>query len=131
MYDGFLRVASATPDIRVADCEYNAASAAALVEKAHEQDVSLLVLPEFCLTAYTCGDLFLQESLIEGAEKALVQLAEATKGMNMVVVAGLPMTVHGALFNVAAVLHEGEILWICTKVISSDLFGVLRRKILS
>lgn len=110
MYDGFLRVAAATPDIRVADCEYNAASVKALIEKAHRQDVSLLVLPELCLTGYTCSDLFLQESLLAGALKALKTLAKATKDMNMVVLAGLPLTVNGSLYNVAAVLHEGEIL---------------------
>ncbi len=110
MYDGFLRVAAATPDIRVADCEYNAASAAALIEKAHSQNVSLLVLPELCLTGYTCSDLFLQESLLDGALKALWKLVRATKGMNMIVLAGLPLTVNGSLYNVAAVLHEGKIL---------------------
>lgn len=110
MYDGFLRAAAATPDIRVADCTFNTASAAALVSEAHEQGVNLLVLPELCLTGYTCSDLFLQESLLAGAEEALLALAEATKGMNMVVLTGLPLTVHGVLYNVAAVLHEGEIL---------------------
>ena len=57
MFDGFLRVAAATPDIRVADCNFNGASAAALVSEAYEQGVSLLVLPELCLTGYTCSDL--------------------------------------------------------------------------
>lgn len=110
MNDGFLRVAAATPDIRVADCIYNAASIEALMAKAHEQQVSLLVLPELCLTGYTCSDLFLQESLLSGAEDALLRLAAATEGLNMVVLVGLPLTVKGSLYNVAAVLHEGAIL---------------------
>ena len=110
MFDGFLRVAAATPDIRVADCSFNGASAAALVSEAYEQGVSLLVLPELCLTGYTCSDLFLQESLLDGAEKALVALTESTRDRNMVVLAGLPLTVNGVLYNVAAVLHGGEIL---------------------
>ncbi len=110
MYDGFLRVAAATPDIRVADCEFNAASAKDLLMKAHEQDVSLLVLPELCLTGYTCGELFLQQTLLQGAKQALKQLKEATMGMNMVVVTGLPLTVNNVLYNVAAVLYDGEIL---------------------
>ena len=84
MFDGFLRVAAATPDIRVADCNFNGASAAALVSEAYEQGVSLLVLPELCLTGYTCSDLFLQESLLNGAGKALLTLTEATRDKNMV-----------------------------------------------
>ncbi len=110
MYDGFLRVAAATPDIRVADCSFNRASAAALIKEAHKQGASLLVLPELCLTGYTCSDLFLQESLLTGAEEALIELTAVTRGMNMVVLVGLPLTVNGVLYNVAAVLHEGEIL---------------------
>ena len=110
MFDGFLRVAAATPDIRVADCNFNGASAAALVSEAYEQGVSLLVLPELCLTGYTCSDLFLQESLLDGAGKALLTLTEATRDKNMVVLAGLPLTVNGVLYNVAAVLHDGDIL---------------------
>ncbi len=110
MFDGFLRVAAATPDIRVADCSFNGASAAALVSEAYEQGVSLLVLPELCLTGYTCSDLFLQESLLDGAGKALMALTESTRDRNMVVLAGLPLTVNGVLYNVAAVLHDGEIL---------------------
>ena len=110
MFDGFLRAAAATPDIRVADCGFNGASAAALVSEAYEQGVNLLVLPELCLTGYTCSDLFLQESLLDGAKKALITLMESTRDKNMVVLAGLPMTVKGGLYNVAAVLHDGEIL---------------------
>ena len=89
MYDGFLRVAAATPDIRVADCSFNAASASALIKKAHEQGVSLLVLPELCLTGYTCSDLFLQQTLCRGAEEGLRRLIAASKGQNMVTLAGL------------------------------------------
>ena len=105
MFDGFLRVAAATPDIRVADCNFNGASAAALVSEAYEQGVSLLVLPELCLTGYTCSDLFLQESLLDGAGKALLTLTEATRDKNMVVLAGLPLTVNGVLYNAAAAVR--------------------------
>ena len=110
MYDGFLKVAAATPEIRVADCEYNADAAADLMGEAASQGVRLLGLPELCLTGYTCSDLFLQESLLDGARKALLSLAEVTRGQNMVTVAGLPLSVKGCLYNVAAVLCEGRIL---------------------
>ena len=78
--------------------------------EAYEQGVSLLVLPELCLTGYTCSDLFLQEVWLDGAGKALLTLTEATRDKNMVVLAGLPLTVNGVLYNVAAVLHDGDIL---------------------
>ena len=65
-----------------------------------------MAFPELCITGYTCSDLFLQESLLDGAGKALLTLTEATRGKNMVVLAGLPLTVNGVLYNVAAVLHD-------------------------
>ncbi len=110
MFDGFLRTAAATPDIRVADCRFNGAAIAELIERAHEKSVSLLVLPELCLTGYTCSDLFLQESLLRVATEEILSIAEKTKGKQMVVTVGMPLMVKGALFNVAAVLCEGEIL---------------------
>ena len=110
MVKGFLRVAAATPDIRVADCDFNRESIEKLMREAHSQGVSLLVFPELCLTGYTCSDLFLQETLLENAKQALVRLAEISKGMDMLTVLGLPLTVCGVLYNVAAVVHDGEIL---------------------
>ena len=71
MKDGFLKVAAATPRIRVADCAYNASRIEAMAAEAAEQGTALLVFPELCVTAYTCGDLFLQETLLHGAEMRL------------------------------------------------------------
>ena len=115
MFDGFLRVAAATPDIRVADCNFNGASAAALVSEAYEQGVSLLVLPELCLTGYTCSDLFLQDILLNSAKKALVEIAEHTKNLDALVFVGVPIAVGGELYNVAAALNHGNILGFTTK----------------
>ena len=115
MFDGFLRVAAATPDIRVADCNFNGASAAALVSEAYEQGVSLLVLPELCLTGYTCSDLFLQDILLNSAKKALVEIAEHTKNLDALVFVGAPIAVGGELYNVAAALNHGNILGFTTK----------------
>ena len=109
MFDGFLRVAAATPDIRVADCNFNGASAAALVSEAYEQGVRLLVLPELCLTGYTCSDLFLQDILLNSAKKALVEIAEHTKNLDALVFVGVPIAVGGELYNVAAALNHGNI----------------------
>ena len=78
MRDGFVKVAAATPKIRVADCEYNAGEIVRLCREAAGLGVKILVFPELCVTGYTCGDLFLQDTLIDAAAKALAQIAEAT-----------------------------------------------------
>jgi NAD+ synthase (glutamine-hydrolysing) len=110
VYEGFVKVAAATPEIRVADCEHNAARAMELMDRAASEGVSLLCLPELCLTGYTCGELFLQEVLQDGALRALRGLVEHSAGKNLVVVAGLPMRREGKLYNVAAVFGQGR-LW--------------------
>ncbi len=110
MKDGFIKVAAATPQIRVADCEYNAAQVIVLAKEAAEKHVKLLVFPELCLTGYTCGELFLQETLLEGAWQALLSVAKETKILDMVLLVGLPMMKGHKLYNVAAVISEGQIL---------------------
>lgn len=70
MKDGFIKVAAGTPDIRVADCEYNRAEITALIDKAHAAGVRILALPELCITGYTCQDLFFQQALLDGALNA-------------------------------------------------------------
>ena len=71
MRNGFVKVAAGTPEIRVADCAYNADQIAALMKQSAEQGAEVLVLPELCITGCTCGDLFTQPTLVEGAQKAL------------------------------------------------------------
>ena len=71
MKDGFIKIAAGTPEIKVADCRYNKESIVAMVKQAAEKGVKLLVLPELCVTGYTCGDLFFQPTLLDGAEKAV------------------------------------------------------------
>ena len=71
MRDGFIKVAAGTPQIRVADCRYNAEQIFTLMREADKQGVRVLALPELCLTGYTCGDLFLQDTLLRGAEEGL------------------------------------------------------------
>ncbi len=71
MRDGFIKVAAGTPKIRVADCRYNAEQIFTLMREADKQGVKVLCLPELCLTGYTCGDLFLQDTLLRGAEEGL------------------------------------------------------------
>ena len=74
MRDGFVKVAAGTPKIRVADCDHNAEQIIALVKEAAAQGVKVLALPELCLTGYTCGDLFLQTTLLDGADRKSTRL---------------------------------------------------------
>ena len=115
MQYGFLRCAAVSPTLRVADCAYNAQAVIKAMQQAEGDSVRLLCLPELCLTGYTCSDLFLQQTLYEGAEKALVQILEASRGLNMVVLVGLPVQVGGKLYNCAAVLCDGQLLGVVPK----------------
>ncbi len=115
MRDGFIKVAAGTPHIRVADCRYNAESCFTLMREAYRQGVRVLALPELCLTGYTCGDLFLQPTLLRGAEEALATVLEATKSLDMVTALGLPVCFENKTYNCAAVIHQGEILALVPK----------------
>ncbi|MCL2399605.1 MAG: NAD(+) synthase [Defluviitaleaceae bacterium] len=110
MFEGYIRVAAATPTIKVADCDYNAKQILALIKKADQEQVRLLCLPELCITGYTCGDLFLQDSLINAAKKALQWLVDESKDYNVLAIVGLPLPHNGKLYNVAAVLCKGTLL---------------------
>ena len=68
MKDGFIKVAAATPDVRVADCEYNATEIISMIHEMEEQGAKVMVFQNLCITAYTCGDLFWQENLLEEAK---------------------------------------------------------------
>lgn len=115
MKDGFIKVAAGTPKLRVADCRYNAEQCFTLMREACRQGVRVLALPELCLTGYTCGDLFLQPTLLRGAEAALATVLEATRSLDMVTALGLPIAYENKLYNCAAVIHRGEILALVPK----------------
>ena len=99
MKDGFIKVAAATPKIRVADCEYNASEIIRLCREADALGVKILVFPELCVTGYTCGDLFLQTSLLKSAEDCLLRIAAESKGLDIVAAVGVPLVVRGKLYN--------------------------------
>ena len=115
MRDGFVKVAVGTPEVRVADCVFNREKSLELILQAAEQGVKLLVLPELGLTGYTCGDLFYQRTLLDGAEKALEQLLKATEEREIVFLVGMPVRMGGLLFNCAVVCQGGEILGVVPK----------------
>jgi NAD+ synthase (glutamine-hydrolysing) len=115
-YHGFLRVAAATPPLRVADCAFNAEQILALLGRAEAEGVAVVVFPELALTGYTCADLFQHAALQRGAQGGLARLVQATAtGFAGVAVVGLPLAVDDQLFNCAAVLHRGHILGVVPK----------------
>lgn len=103
MQHGFVKLAAATPEIRVAEPEYNTAAALRAMEQAAAVGAKLLVLPELCLTGYTCEDLFLSRSLLDSAWEGLLRLKQASRGMDLLVFAGLPVAVDGALYNLSLI----------------------------
>ena len=115
MKNGFLKVAAATPAVRVADTKANAAAHVALAQKAYSEGVRVLVFPELSLTGATCGDLFSTDTLLSGAQEALAAYLAATKTLDMVSVVGLPFAAHAKVYNTAAVCHAGKLLGLVTK----------------
>ena len=110
MKDGFIKVAACTPEIRVADVDFNVEKIIEQIEKCKEQRVKVTVFPELCITGYTCQDLFFQEALLDKAMFGLIKIAEATKGYDALVAVGIPVRTMGKLYNCAAVMQNGEIL---------------------
>ena len=117
MKDGFVKVAAGTPKIRVADCAHNGEQIITLMRQAVDRGVKVLTLPELCLTGYTCGDLFLQDTLLRGAEEALACVLTETAGLDLVAALGLPVRNpwDNKLYNCAAVIQKGEILALIPK----------------
>ena len=117
MKDGFISVAAGTPRIRVADCRYNAEQIFTLMREADKLGVRVLCLPELCLTGYTCGDLFLQDTLLRGAEEGLSTVLAATKHLDMLCALGLPVQckTDNKLYNCAVIIHKGKIIGLIPK----------------
>lgn len=121
MKHGFVKVAAASAEIRLADCNYNAQTLADVARCACQNDgVRVLVFPELCLTGATCGDLFYQSTLISGAKDALALYLELTADLDMISIVGLPMIMNGKLYNCAAVCQMGTLLGIVPKAALND-----------
>ena len=112
---GFIKAASASPDIRVADVDFNLRSTMDCYDAAEKQGANILVMPELNLTSYSCGDFFYSEVLLNSAEKALRVLRDYTKDRYTLLVAGLPLRVADKLYNCAAVISDGHVLGIVPK----------------
>ena len=115
MKNGFVKVAAATPDIRVADVEFNTQNIINAMEEAQKNGAKMLVFPELCVTGYTCSDLFDHSVLLKASRKALLEIAENTNDKDMLVFVGAPLEVNGKLYNVAAAMNQGEIIGFATK----------------
>ena len=118
MKDGLIKVAAGTPRIAVADCRRNAEQIFTLMREADKQGVKVLALPELCLTGYTCGDLFLHDTLLRGAEEGLQTILDATRNLDVVTALGLPVRDKwdNKVYNCAAVIQKGEILGLIPKI---------------
>lgn len=115
MRQGFVKVAAATPKILVADCVENARLIVEKIREMEQGGAKVMVLPELCLTGYTCSDLFWQERLLEEAREQLAWIAKQTKEVDALIFLGLPWEEQGKLYNAAAVLNHGEVLGIVPK----------------
>lgn len=112
---GILRVASVSPELKVADIEYNVDRIMESASEAAKKGANIILFPELAVTGYTCGDLFFQRDFIKSAEEALLDLAEFTSGSGVTLIVGVPVEESGKLFNCAAVVSQGVIVGIIPK----------------
>lgn len=112
---GFIKVAAATPKIKVADVDYNTELICNQIDEAAKNGAKVLVFPELCLTGYTCSDLFWQSLMLEKVKEKTIEIARYSKDYDMLIMIGIPYEHNGKLYNVAVVLHKGKILGMVTK----------------
>ena len=115
MRDGYIKVAAITPDVRVADTKFNTERICENIIACSADGAKVLVFPELCITGYSCGDLFLQELLLEQASDGLARIAACTKNVDAIVFVGLPVRHQGKLYNAVASVSRGEILGLVPK----------------
>lgn len=112
---GFIKVAAATPKIKVADVDYNTELICNQIDEAAKNGAKVLVFPELCLTGYTCSDLFWQSLMLEKVKEKTIEIARYSKDYDMLIMIGIPYEHNGKLYNVGVVLHKGKILGMVTK----------------
>ena len=115
MKNGFVKVCAATPEIRLADTVFNAEKVCGLMREAAEKGAAVTVFPELCLTGYSCGDLFWQTTLLQGAREALREVARESGELDGLFFVGLPVAINGKLYNMAAAVSRGRILGLVPK----------------
>lgn len=115
MQNGFIKIASAIPAVKVANCQYNIEQIESMVKSADKEGVEIIVFPELSVTGYSCQDLFRQRLLLEEAEHAVEDLLEKTCNLDIITIIGIPVVAGDLLLNCAAVIQKGEILGIVPK----------------
>jgi len=104
---GFVRVAAAVPRLKVADCKYNSENIIKMINEADKLGIQFVVFPELSITAYTCGDLFHQQLLLEQAARQLGEILSGTRESDIVAIVGMPLMTDNQLFNCAVVMQKG------------------------
>ena len=112
---GFVKIACASPALKVADCDYNVCNIIEEFRKSVEKGAEIIVFPELSVTGYTCGDLFFQQSLLQSAEKNLVRIIEASKSTKSLLFVGIPVGRTEGIYNCAAAILNGKLLAIIAK----------------
>ena len=110
MRDGFIKVAAASPSLKVGNPSFNKERIIDLMTEADRKGVKVLVFPELSITGYTAGDLFFQSALLESATEALLEIAEASAALDVLSFVGYPLRYNGKLYNTAAAVKGGRIL---------------------
>ena len=123
MKHGFIKVKAVTPTVAVADCATNAQNIIAEIAKASEEKVNLLVFPQLCVTGYSAGDLIKSGQIKSASEKALCDIAKATKNTNALVFVGSPVYNQGKIYNCAVAIFDGKILAVIPKTYLTDNGG--------
>ncbi|MBQ0022539.1 MAG: NAD(+) synthase [Prevotellaceae bacterium] len=112
---GFVKVASAIPSLKVADCSYNIQQIESLIIQAEGKGVEIICFPELSISSYTCGDLFAQQLLLEQCEESLFKLMDFTRSLSIISIVGMPVMVGGLLMNCAVVVQGGKVLGVVPK----------------
>ena len=132
MKDGYIKVAAATPKVKVADTVYNGQLIKALMKECTDNGAKVVVFPELCITGYTCQDLFWQDKLIAAAEDELIGIADYSRSLDGIFFIGLPYEINGMLYNMAAVVAERCLPWcqrhFCQTIMSFMRQGILHRE---
>lgn len=115
MKDGFIKVAAAVPELKVADCAFNADKTIELAKKTAGTGAVITVFPELGITGYTCQDLFFHDTLIKAAERETARVAAATSDLGTLIFIGVPFRRSGKIYNVAAALWRGRLLGLVPK----------------
>ena len=115
MEHGFVKVAAAVPNIKVADCNYNERQMENLIAQAEGKGVDIMCFPELSMTGYSCGDIFTQQLLLDNCENSIFKLLDFTRSLKIIVIIGLPIQYNSVLLNAAIVLQGGKILGIVPK----------------